>query len=526
MVWQHMHDQPGNVIGHADLEDRDDGLYAYCFSNKSQAGSTTKELVHNGDVNSLSVYANGLKQVGADVIHGVVRELSVVLSGANPEALIDNLYLSHSDEIDETEAMMYFNDAISTGEEVAQEEEVKHAATDSPQTLEDIINSMSEVQRNAMYAIIAHVAGDSSMAQSDNTGGAEMKYNAFEGSATATAEPTLSHDQVSAIFKDAEKTGSLKEAFLAHADTYGINDIDLLFPDAKMVTATPDWIKRDTEWVAGVLAGTRHTPFSRIKSMTADITADEARAKGYIKGNLKKEEVFGLLKRETTPTTIYKKQKLDRDDIIDVTTLNVVSWMKAEMRLMLNEEIARAILIGDGREVDNPDKINENNIRPIYKDADLYSIKVAPIAAGANPDEVVDAVLRAFKLYKGSGNPVMFTTNDVIIDLLLAKDSIGRRLYETEASVARALNVSRIVPVEVMEGISRVVGANTLNLMAIIVNLNDYVVGADAGGAISMFDDFDIDYNQYKYLIETRISGALIKPYSALIIEQIASTTP
>ena len=516
LVWQHMHNSPDNVLGHALLENRDDGVYAYCKLNDTPAGKNAKLLVQHGDITSLSIFANNLVQKGSDVVHGVIREVSLVLSGANPGALIDNLSIAHSDGSyteSEEEAIIYTGLEITT-------DEIEHADKNQNEskTVQEIFDSLTEEQKNVVYAMLAQVIEDNIehsdededdiLEHSNNKGGNNMKRNVFDQELNAEHPKTLSHDQIKAIVDDAVRYGSFRESFLAHTQEYGIENIDFLFPDAKLVNNQPEWIKRDTSWVNAVLGGVKKTPFSRIKSIAADITADEARAKGYIKGNQKLEEVFPLLKRVTTPTTIYKKQKLDRDDIIDITDLDVVAWMKQEMRMMLDEEIARAILIGDGRQIIDPDKINEENIRPIAHDVNLYShkVKVAPNISGAT---LIETMIRNRKHYKGSGTPTLYTTNQILIDLLLVKDKIGRRLYNSKAELASALLVKDIVEVEVMETMP--------NLLGIFVNLNDYTLGADKGGQISMFDDFDIDFNQYKYLMETRISGALTKPKSALV---------
>ena len=515
LVWQHMHNSPDNVLGHALLENRDDGVYAYCKLNDTPAGKNAKLLVQHGDITSLSIFANNLVQKGPNVIHGNIREVSLVLSGANPGALIDNLSIAHSDGSytdSEEEAIIYTGLEITT-------DEIEHADKNQndSKTVQEIFDSLTEEQKNVVYAMLAQVIEDNiehsdededDILEHSNKGGNNMKKNVFDQDLNAEQPKTLTHDQIKAIVDDAVRYGSFRDSFLAHAEEYGIENIDFLFPDAKLVNNQPEWIKRDTSWVDSVLGGVKKTPFSRIKSMAADITADEARAKGYIKGNQKLEEVFPLLKRVTTPTTIYKKQKLDRDDIIDITDLDVVAWMKQEMRMMLDEEIARAILIGDGRQITDPDKINEENIRPIAHDVDLYShkVKVAPNISGAT---LIETMIRNRKHYKGSGTPTLYTTNQILIDLLLVKDKIGRRLYNSKAELASALLVKDIVEVEVMESMP--------NLLGIFVNLNDYTLGADKGGQISMFDDFDIDFNQYKYLMETRISGALTKPKSALV---------
>lgn len=522
LVWQHMHNDPSNVLGHARLENREDGVYCYGSLNDSPAGKNAKELLRHGDITSMSIWANQLVQKGSDVIHGVIKEVSLVLSGANPGAVIDNLTISHADgsmtDLDD-EAFINFHIAPSFGEEIT------HADGEDDETIGDIFNTLNEKQKNVVYYMISQALEGLDMEHSDDDfeeeeGEEDMKHNVFDKNDENNGA-ILSHADIQEIFSDAQKCGSLKEAFLAHTQSYGIENIDILFPDAKTVTNPPDFIKRDTEWVSGVLSGTKHSPFSRIKSTAADITADEARARGYVKGNLKKEEVIKLLKRITTPTTIYKKQKLDRDDIIDITDLNVVAWLKAEMRMMLNEELARAILIGDGREADDEDKINEEHIRPIWKDDDMYAHHVS-VEDTATTEDLIETIIRSRKEYKGTGSPVFYTTTDVLIDMLLLKDKIGRRLYNTKAEVASALGVSSIVEVPVMENQSYADDSkDTHTLVGLIVNLKDYTVGADKGGEVSMFDDFDIDYNQYKYLLETRCSGTLTHPKSALVIEKI-----
>ena len=526
LVWNHQHDDPNEVLGHALLENRDEGVYAYCKFNDTESGKTAKLLVQHGDVNALSIYANQLKQNMSNVIHGNIREVSLVLAGANPGAFIDSV-IKHGEEIDE-EAIIY------TGEELEichadDKEAEKTLAENSEKSIKEVFNTFTEEQKNAVYTLVGAALQTDNEDDNDNEddeGGTEMKHNVFDND--DNHENTLTHDAMTAIINDGKRYGSLKESFLAHAEEYGIKQIDYLFPDAKNINTPPEFIKRDTGWVSKVINGTHHTPFSRIKSVFADITEDDARARGYIKGKLKKEEVFSLLKRTTTPTTIYKKQKLDRDDTIDITDFDVVSWLKSEMRMMLDEEIARAILVGDGRLSSSDDKINEQNIRPIWTDADLYTIKsIVPATASATGDdtakEFIKAVIRSRKSYKGSGNPTLFTTEDVVTDCLLVEDGVGRRIYNSVNDLATALRVKEIVTVEVMEGLTRSTsegGKNYTNtLMGIIVNLSDYNVGADKGGAINMFDDFDIDYNQQKYLIETRCSGALIKPYSAIALE-------
>lgn len=560
LVWQHQHNDVGNVLGHAILENRADGVYAYGVFNNTPAGQTAKEAVKHGDVNALSIFANKLVQQGGNVLHGSIREVSLVLAGANPGAFIDNVSLTHGDGDAESEAIIYTGLYFD-------EDDVQHAApaaeaetpakteqqstntetgdtkmAEDEKTVKDVFDSFSEEQKNVVYYLIGQALEDQNGSSSgeaehsydddnylthdDINDGIIMPRNVFEsfinGEETGAPQATLTHDQMSAIVNDAKRSGSFRESFISHAQTYGIEDINLLFPDATAISNTPDLISRRMEWVNSVLSKTRHTPFSRIKSIQADITADEARAKGYIKGNLKKEEVFKLLKRVTTPTTVYKKQKLDRDDIIDITDLDVVAFLRGEMRIMLDEELARAILVGDGRDVADADKIDESCIRPIWKDDDLYAHHVKLAATVANKDKV-DEIMKARKEYKGSGNPVLYTTTDLLTDWMVARDTLGRRIHASKADLAAELGVSDIVEVEVLAGLQRTVGADTLNLIGIIVNLTDYTVGADKGGEINMFDDFDIDFNQKKYLIETRASGALTKPKSAIVIEQLVA---
>ena len=523
LVWNHTYDKPENVIGNAKLINSDEGVYTYCSFNDTSTAETAKSLVKHGDITSLSIYANHLKQAGNIVMHGDIKEVSLVLAGANPGASIQEV-LVHG-EISEGEATIYNEpEGLELWHEDADEEpeDIKHE-DDSNETIADIYNSMTEKQKKAVAAIIDQLADDDEPSSEDNNqnkGDSEMKHNVFDQN---EENKELRHFDFEATMKDAKRCGSLKEAFLAHAQNYGITNIETLFPEAKNIYNEPEFIKRDTGWVAGFLNGTHKSPFSKIKAMYADITADEARAKGYIKGKLKKEEVFSLLKRTTEPTTIYKKQKLDRDDIIDITDFNVVAWIKKEMRIMLDEEIARAMLIGDGRSSVSEDKIKENCIRPIYNDADLYTIKFAMNSLASNEaKEFIRSCIKSRDDYEGSGNPNLYTTEDVISDLLLIEDANGRFIYDSIATLARTLRVNQIIPVPVMKGLTRTdaVESKTYDVKAIIVNPNDYWVGADKGGQISMFDDFDIDYNQYKYLMETRISGSLVKPYSAIVIEK------
>lgn len=537
LVWNHQHNESANVLGHAVLENRDEGVYAYCTFNDTEAGKNAKLLVEHGDVTALSIYANQLKQKGSNVMHGTIREVSLVLAGANPGAFIDSV-IRHG-EFCEDEAVIYTGEELTLqhADDPSDKADKKDKKGDdevdnNEKTIQDVFDTLNEEQKNVVYALIGQALEDKEMAQSaieenennieEDGGEQEMKHNVFEGRETENNN-VLSHDAMDTILKDAKRYGSLKESFLAHANTYGIEHIEWLFPDAKNVNTPPDFKKRDDSYVQKVMRGVHHVPFSRIKSMFADITDDQARAKGYIKGKLKKEEVFTLLKRTTTPTTIYKKQKLDRDDVVDITDFDVVAWLKMEMRMMLDEEIARAILVGDGRSNSDDDKINEINIRPISRDEDLYCVKApVAVAADATEDEIAKAfirtVIKSRKKYKGSGSPTLFTTEDVITNCLLLEDKNGRVIYDTIDKLATALRVKEIVPVEVMENAKTKVDEVEKPLMAIMVNLVDYYVGADKGGAINMFDDFDIDYNQQKYLMETRCSGALVKPFSAIAV--------
>ena len=534
LVWMHQHDDPNEVLGHALLENRDEGVYAYCKFNDTESGQTAKLLVQHGDISALSIYANQLKEKMSNVIHGNIREVSLVLAGANPGASIQNV-IKHGEESDE-EAYIYTGEEFvlehsgcgRSSDDDKKKKEIEHSKEDamnnsgSDKTIAEVIDTLNDEQKMVVYALIDEAMGGTE--NSNKEGDKDMKHNVFEQDET-TSNGVLSHDAMNTIITDAKRYGSLKESFLAHAGDYGIDDIDWLFPDAKNVTNTPQFIQRDMGWVQKVMGATHHVPFSRIKSMFADITEDDARAKGYIKGKLKKEEVFGLLKRTTTPTTIYKKQKLDRDDVIDITDFDVVSWLKAEMRMMLDEEIARAILVGDGRLASSDDKINEQNIRPVWTDSDLFTVKTpVTVSSSYTSDEVskelIRAAIKSRKNYKGSGEPTLYTTEDVLTDMLLIEDTNGRVIYDSVSKLATALRVKEIVTVPVMENLTRQDDdGKTLKLMGIITNLADYNVGADKGGAISMFEDFDIDYNAQKYLIETRCSGALVKPYSAIALE-------
>lgn len=523
LVWNHQHNDPNEVLGHALLENREDGVYAYCSLNDTEAGKTAKLLIQHGDISALSIYANQLKQNMSNVVHGNIREVSLVLAGANPGASIQSV-IQHGATI-EDEAMIYTGEELSIMHSddpkppVEKPEKPEKNTDENGETIGDIFNTLDEKQKEVVYALIGEALENNNSEGGDNT----MKHNVFDQSEEQNSENVLSHSEMQTIIEDGKRFGSLKESFLQHAEEYGIENIEYLFPEAKSLNTPPDFIKREMGWVQTVMSGVHHTPFSRIKSMFADITTDEARARGYMKGKLKKEEVFGLLKRTTTPTTIYKKQKLDRDDVIDITDFDVVAWLKSEMRMMLEEEMARAILIGDGRLPSSDDKINEQNIRPIWKDEELYTIR--GIVKGDDSDkaalatEFIDQSVRSMTDYRGSGSPTAYMTAEMLTECLLLKDTNGKRIYSNENEVATAMRVSKIVTVPVMNNQTRKEGSDTYTLQAIIVNLNDYNVGADKGGAINMFDDFDIDYNQQKYLIETRCSGALTKPFSAIVLE-------
>ena len=530
LVWNHQHNDPLNVLGHALLENRAEGVYAYCKFNDTPAGQNAKMLVEHGDVSALSIYANRLRQDNCNVTHGVIREVSLVLAGANPGAFIDSI-IRHGESSDD-EAVIYTGEQLSL-EHADKEDNMEDNKQEK--TVQDVVDSMTEEQRNVMYALIGQAledvkhSEDADENQNENNGEGEdeeMKHNVFEND-NNNKKNELTHADMEMILKDAKRYGSLKESVLQHKDNFGIENIDMLFPDYKNMNVPPEFIKRDTGWVAQVMNGVGHTPFSRIKSMFADITEDEARARGYIKGKLKKEEVFSLLKRTTDPQTIYKKQKLHRDDVIDITSFDVVAWIKAEMRMMLDEEIARAILVGDGRLTSDDDHIQENHIRPIYKEEALFVVNRV-LDHQTDVDNraklFIRTAIKARKDYKGSGEPTLFCTEDLLTDMLLLEDNNGRVIYDSVAKLATALRVKNIITVPVMEGVHRMnnaVGVNAeCNLLGLIVNLKDYNIGADKGGAINMFEDFDIDYNAQKYLIETRCSGALVKPYSAIVIEE------
>lgn len=547
LVYNHNHDDINSVLGHAYMECRKDGVYTYGYFNDSDNGQVAKDAVINGDMDSLSIWANHLRQCGPYVQHGEIKELSLVLAGANPGAYIEDVALAHGDTIDNDDYEAY----IYSGESL----EIMHSDEEGEdevanKSIQDVVDTMTPEQKDAFYTAVGSALAedpstlkyeddedyedededdnveypneeydDSEEYEEEDDDMGAIAHNLFEGN-NADNGDVLSHSEMQEIIEDGKRYGSMKESFLAH----GITNIEYLFPDAKNVNTTPDFITRDQGWVTEVMNGVHHTPFSRIKSTFADLREDEARARGYIKGKLKKEEVFSLLKRTTSPQTIYKKQKIDRDDVVDITDIDVVAWLKAEMRMMLNEEIARAVLVGDGRLASSDDHIKEDNIRPIWKDADLYTIKY-PIAitkdatAAEKAVAFIEACVRARIDYKGSGNPKLFAPESIITECLLLKDKNGRIIYDNIEKLATACRVSKIVSVPVMEGLTRVDSTYTLALQGIIVNLQDYNIGADKGGAVNMFDDFDIDYNAQKYLIETRISGALIKPLSAIAIE-------
>ena len=548
LVWNHQQNDPTNVLGHALLVNKPEGVFAYGKFNDTEKGQHARTAVYNRDVTGLSIYANKLKQKGGDVMHGVIREVSLVLAGANPGALIETLSVEHSED-GEGEAYIYSGDEIELyhadedgkEDDMAEQEEKKEEKTEEKgKTIGEIFDSLTEDQRKAVDFVVGKAVEaalkDKNNEDDDEEDSENMKHNVFDNDNTET-RTTLTPDDFAVLMADAKRAGSLREAVLMHMEeggvlahaeiptegmdlptgqqNYGFRDPNFLFPEARTLNNTPEWIKRDDAWVSKVMAGVHRTPFSRVKSVFANITEDEARAKGYIKGRLKKEEVFSLLKRTTDPQTIYKKQKMDRDDIVDITSFDVVAWIRGEMRIMLNEEIARAILIGDGRLDSSDDKISEDHVRPIVNDKPLFTVKVPVDVTKAK--NFIDGAIRARKNYKGSGSPTLFTTEDMLTEMLLIEDQIGHKLYKTEAELATALRVKEIVTVEVMENAKVPVNGVSKDLLGIIVNLADYNVGADKGGEINMFDDFDIDYNQYKYLLETRISGALVKPFSALV---------
>ncbi len=535
LVWQHQHDNPENVLGHALLENRPDGVYAYCTFNNSESGKNAKELVHNGDINALSIYANKLKQVGTDVMHGVIREVSLVLAGANPGALIDSDSIMHSvEEADEESAIIYTGELIhmETNEKITTEEnnEIQHA---DEKTVQDVFDTLTEEQKNVVYFLIGQALEDAGAEDVehddiDEEGDDFVKHNVFENE-TEKNENVLTHSEIAEIMSEAQNNGaSLKDTFLAHS----ITDIDILFPDARAESNTPEFYNQPDEWVSKILNACHHSPFSRIKNLYADITMEQARALGYIKGNEKKEEVIRVFKRVTTPQTIYKKQKLDRDDIIDITDFNVVAWLKGEMQAKLKEELARAIITGDGRDPESADKIDEEHVRPIANEDNMYAEKVqieVHIPEGATGleaasmmvDQIMDSIILNRSKYRGSGSPSLYVPADFLPVVLLKKDGFGRRLFATKKEVEDYLNVKEIVELPFLNVGEQYVGDpedwdTNVNFFFFLVNLNDYTIGSDKGGETNFFDDFDIDFNQYKYLYETRLSGSLRKLKSAL----------
>ena len=549
LVWQHLHNGPENILGHAMLEHRKDGVYAYASFNDSEQGRNAKELVRHGDVKALSIYANKLVRRGVDVLHGAIREVSLVLSGANPGAYIDNVVIAHGDsyETSEDEAIIYTGLSFEIQAETIEHADDSKEPDMAEKTVGDIFETLTEEQKNVVYYMIGEAlseAGaddeaehsafhenDDYISHNDGEETITMTRNVFESLAHGTPMDeglTLSHSDIKSIFADGERKNSLKEAVIAHATTYGIENIDMLFPDAKTVGNRPEFIKRRTEWVASVLNDTHHSPFSRIKTILADITEDDARAKGYIKASMKKEEWFTLAKRVTTPQTVYKKQKLDRNDILDITDFDVVIWVKEEMRLMLDEEIAAAALVGDGRSAGDPDKIKSpspnadgEGIRAIALDASYYAYKVEWAAADADDIPFVDRVMTSLVDYTGSGSPKLYTSPQILAGLLVERDTLGRRMYSSRAELATAMGVSAIVdiPASILAraNFQTTEGAvtTTHSLKGIVANLRDYTFGSDDGGKTTLFDDFDIDFNQQKYLLEARLSGTLTKPFSA-----------
>lgn len=560
LVWNHRHDDPTNVLGHALLENREDGVYAYCAFNDSEAGKAARLLVEHGDISALSIFANGLKQDGSNVLHGDIKEVSLVLAGANPGASIANV-IRHGETV-EDEADIYTGEDFIVGME-EDKKNIEHSDSDMKEkkevdlddkTVADVLKTFTPDQQKVLYQLVTDALAAKDEAQDEaqdetnekkdennkNGGNNTMKHNVFDNS--EQNENVLQHDDFQAIISDAKRYGSMREAFenyakdhdvdineLTHSADYGIENIGYLFSDDKAITREPIMVSRNMDWVAKFTNSVRHTPFSRIKSLFANITEDDARAKGYIKGNVKKEEVFTLLKRSTTPTTVYKKQKIDRDDVIDIVDFDVVAWLKREMRVMLDEEIARAALVGDGRVSSSDDKIDPIHIRPIWTDDDFYTIKqTVSVASSDNESTIaknfIKQCIKARKNYKGSGNPTLYTTEDMLTDMLLLEDTTGRVIYESTAKLATTLRVKEIVTVPVMENLTRTDDNSKVHtLLGIIVNPYDYTIGADKGGAVNMFDDFDIDYNQQKYLIETRCSGALTLPYSAIAVEKVSA---
>lgn len=541
LVWNHQHNDVSDVLGHAVLENRDEGVYAYCTFNNTEKAKHAKEVVVHGDVTSLSIWANNLQQIGQDVVHGIIREVSLVLAGANPGAFVESV-LSHGEPMsyDDDEGIFY------TGENIFLCHSETEETEETEETVQDVFNTLTDKQKKAVAIIVGQAISDSKD-ESDNDEnekeGNEMKHNIFD-TGYEDNRKHLGESDYAQIFEDGRRLGSLKLAVKEHLEpggilehaaldtdgmivatgkqNYGFNDPEMLFPEYKTLSNTPEWISREMSWVEEVMSQVHHMPFSRIKSVFANITEDEARAKGYIKGKIKKDEVFSLLKRTTSPQTVYKRQRIDRDDVIDIVDLDVVAWIKAEMRMMLNEELARAFLIGDGRLGSDDDKISEDHIRPVISDKPLFNtIIVVEVAANATKheiaDAIIDAIIEARAEYKGTGNPTLWTTQKYITGMRTLKDKNGRRIYSSMDELATTLEVTKIMPVEPMENQKISVGNDTeLELIGTMVNLRDYGVGADKGGSVNLFDDFDINYNQQIYLIETRCSGALTKPFSAV----------
>ena len=544
LCWGHQHDDPINVLGHIDLENREEGVWGYGSFNNTELAQAAKEQVIHGDITCMSIWANHLTQTPTkDVMHGIIREVSLVLAGANPGAYIERV-LAHGDYDDDSmivysgENIILHSDTtnvVDESEEAPTEETVEHSdemkeepkmaepeKKENEKTVQDVIDTMNEEQQSVLYALIGQAMEDAKAGSTSKEENTDMKHNVFD--AETNNEEVLSHDAMTEIIKDGKRLGSLKESVLQH----GIEEIETLFPEPTELNKTPEWIDGNYSWVDSIMSSVHRSPFSRIKTQFADITQDEARAKGYLKGNRKKEEIFSLLKRSTSPTTVYKKQKLDRDDVIDITDFDVVAWIRGEMRVKLNQELARAFLLGDRRLASDDDKIDENCIRPVWTDDDLFTIKQRlTVPATATDDDkakaYIRAMIRARKNYRGSGRPTLYTTEDILTTMLLLEDTTGRIIYDSEAKLATMLRVKEIVTVDAMENVTHDVSGTNYTLVGIIVNMNDYDVGADKGGAVSMFDDFDIDYNQMKYLIETRCSGALVKPFSAISVEETVS---
>ena len=530
IIWNHDHGDPTNVLGYGILEHKNGGVWVKGVFNDTEKGQTAKELTQSGDIDSLSIFAAQLRKIGQNVADGDIKEVSLVLAGANPEAKIETV-LSHSDDGTE-DAYIHFigEDNRLIIPSILRHSDEEEDEEEESMGLEEILGTLNEEQQEAVAFLLEQVVAepeeddddydiDDDYTDEDEEDYEDMKHSYFSGD--NMGETLMHSEEIMLAIADGKRIGKMSESFLAH----GITNLEVMFPDAMDALNGPVVKSREMTWVQHVMSHTHHSPFARIKTVVADITADEARAKGYIKGHLKKEEVFSMLKRTTSPTTVYKKQKMDRDDVIDITGYDVLMFLKAEMRVMLDEELARAFLVGDGRLVDNEDKIKEDCIRPIWKDADLYTVKVKTAAAPTDrgekrAKEFIDAVIRSRKLYKGSGSPTGYITEDVLTECLLIKDTTGRDIYDDVDKLAKKLRVSELVTVPVMEGLTRVQDTKTYELLGLIVNLTDYNVGTDKGGEVNFFDDFDIDYNAQKYLIETRCSGALVRPFAALAVEQ------